>query len=324
MMGFQDALFTLRIPFDSPGAITFADETMELVSYHAIMGSSLLARERGTYPSYAGSKWDRGIFPADTIDLLESERGEPVHVSRGGRLDWNEVREHVRAHGMRNSNTMAIAPTATISNIAGCFPCIEPAYKNLYVKANMSGEFTVVNRYLVRDLKSRGLWNEQTLERLKYFDGSLSRMEEIPEELKDLYKEAFEIDPVHLIRVTAARAKWVDQSQSHNVFMRGSSGKLLHDVYMTAWETGLKTTYYLRTLAASQIEKSTLDAGKYGYTQKRDQGQTRTADKSAVDQGVADGVGPAGNALDSAVRSIPATQVGSACNVLDPDCEACQ
>ncbi|MFW5684775.1 MAG: ribonucleoside-diphosphate reductase subunit alpha, partial [Spirochaetota bacterium] len=273
LMGFQDALFTLRIPFYSSRAVEFADETMELISYHAILGSSRLAAERGAYESYAGSKWDRGIFPVDTVDLLERERGVPIRVARGGKLDWTPVREHVREHGMRNSNTMAIAPTATISSIAGCFPCIEPIYKNLYVKANMSGEFTIVNRYLVRDLKAKGLWNDEMLEQLKYYDGSLERIAGIPAELKNLYKEAFEIDPVHLIQVTAARGKWIDQSQSHNVFMRGASGKKLHEIYMAAWESGLKTTYYLRTLGASQIEKSTLDAKKYGYTQKREYAQ---------------------------------------------------
>jgi len=316
MMGFQDALFTMRIPFHSDAAIDFADRSMEVISYHAILASSRLARERGTYDSYPGSKWDRGIFPVDTVALLESERGVPVSVSRDSALDWSDVRDHVSKHGMRNSNVMAIAPTATISNIAGCFPCIEPIYKNLYVKANMSGEFTVINKYLVRDLKARGLWNQEMLEQLKFHDGSLAGIEGIPAEIKNLYKEAFEIDPVHLVKVTAARAKWIDQSQSHNVFMRGSSGKKLHEIYMTAWEAGLKTTYYLRTLAASQIEKSTLDAQRFGYTQKRDHGETAAA--------------PTPRSIDATPPSgtqglaIPATQVGNACSVLDPDCEACQ
>lgn len=254
LMGFQDVLFMLRIPFHSTAAIRFADETMELISYNAILASSRLSEERGRYATYPGSKWDRGIFPVDTIDLLEAERGLPVSVYRNSKLDWNEVRKHVAVHGMRNSNVTAVAPTATISNIAGCYPCIEPIYKNLYVKANMSGEFIIMNRYLVGNLKARGLWNSQMLEQLKYYDGSLERIEGVSAELKNLYKEAFEIDPVHLIEITAARGKWIDQSQSHNVFMRGTSGKKLHDVYMAAWETGLKTTYYLRTLAAIQIE----------------------------------------------------------------------
>jgi ribonucleoside-diphosphate reductase alpha chain len=333
LMGFQDALFTLRIPFHSERAVEFADETMELISYNAIMGSSLLAKERGAYESYPGSKWERGIFPVDTITLLEQERGVEIPVSRSSRLDWTTVREHVAAHGMRNSNTMAIAPTATISNIAGCYPCIEPIYKNLYVKANMSGEFTIINRYLVRDLKEAGLWDTEMLEQLKYHDGSLAKIEGVPAELRNLYKEAFEIDPVHLIAVTAARGKWIDQSQSHNVFMRGSSGKKLHEVYMAAWEMGLKTTYYLRTLGASQIEKSTLDAQKYGYTQKRD------LDAAAGDASFAPSTPPGtetparGAAASPGAESpraavadiiVPATQVGDACSVLDPDCESCQ
>lgn len=333
LMGFQDALFVQRMPIDSDQARAFADESMEFVAYHAILASSRLAAERGAYESYPGSKWDRGIFPLDTLDLLEAERGTTIPVPRDSRLDWTPVRDHVKRHGMRNSNTMAIAPTATISNIAGCFPCIEPIYKNIYVKANMSGEFTVVNSYLVRDLKARGLWNDEMLDQLKYHDGSLARMAGIPQELRDLYKEAFEVDPKALISLTALRGKWIDQSQSHNVFMQGASGPKLHEIYMKAWEMGLKTTYYLRTLAASQIEKSTLDAGKYGYTQKRSVG-------GAADEGVspahgADG-GPAaidnGDAPeaggDTGVRPIvavqPATAVGSACSVLDPDCEACQ
>ena len=333
LMGFQDALFTLRVPFYTERAVELADETMELISYHAILSSSKLAAERGTYESYAGSKWDRGIFPIDTVDLLEQERGVPIAVSRRSQLDWTPVREHVKSHGMRNSNTMAIAPTATISNIAGCYPCIEPIYKNLYVKANMSGEFTIVNKYLVRDLKERGLWNDNMLDQLKFHDGSLEKIESIPAEMKNLYKEAFEIDPAHLINVTAARGKWIDQSQSHNVFMKGASGKKLHEIYMAAWETGLKTTYYLRTLGASQIEKSTLDAKKYGYTQKRDNSTATDATEgngaftpseppatgqSAEAQAKADPA-PAVKTID-----VPATQVGDACSVLDPDCESCQ
>ncbi len=324
LMGFQDALFTLRIPFYTDRAVELADETMELISYHAILSSSKLAAERGTYESYAGSKWDRGILPFDTVDILERERGIPIAMSRASKLDWAPVREHVKAHGMRNSNTMAIAPTATISNIAGCFPCIEPIYKNIYVKANMSGEFTIVNRYLVRDLKAHGLWNDQMLDQLKFHDGSLEKIEGVPAEIKNLYKEAFEIDPVHLIRVTATRGKWIDQSQSHNVFMKGASGKKLHDIYMAAWEAGLKTTYYLRTLGASQIEKSTLDAKKYGYTQKRD--NSVAADATDGNGAFVPDEPPAAGGAASSVKAVdlPATQVGDACSVLDPDCESCQ
>lgn len=300
IMGLQDALYQLDIAFESDGALEFSDRIMELVSYHAILGSSRLAAERGCYPSYPGSKWERGIFPIDSLELLEEERGVPIEVPRGGALDWEPVREHVRRHGMRNSNTMAVAPTATISNIAGCFPCIEPIYKNIYVKSNMSGEFTVVNEYLIRDLKEAGLWDGRMREQLKYYDGNLSLIPEISGELKQKYREAFEIDPIHLVKMTARRAKWIDQSQSHNVFMKGTSGNRLSEIYLAAWRMGLKTTYYLRTLAVSQIEKSTLDAKRYGYTQKRE---------------YREGITP-----------VAATDVSgaSACSILDPDCEACQ
>ncbi len=309
LMGFQDALFKLDLAFESDGALDLADRTMELVSYHAILGSSRLAAERGAYPSYRGSKWDRGLLPLDTVDLLERERGMPVEVSRSQRLDWGPVREHVREHGMRNSNTMAIAPTATISNIAGCFPCIEPIYKNIYVKANISGEFTVVNSYLVEDLKKLGLWDGEMLEQLKYCDGNLDRIAGLPDRLKEKYKEAFDVDPFRCIDLTAARAKWIDQSQSHNVFVKGTSGKLLSDLYMKAWRAGLKTTYYLRSLGASQIEKSTVSAAKYGFTQMRDYQPVATA--QAV---------PAGAASEGAEAVVdPAL-----CRVDDPECEACQ
>ncbi|MGH7920055.1 MAG: ribonucleoside-diphosphate reductase subunit alpha, partial [Candidatus Dormibacteraceae bacterium] len=270
VMGLQDALFALDLAYDSEAAIRFSDRTMELVSYHAILGSSQLAGERGAYASFAGSKWDRGLLPYDTVALLEEERGVPVEVGREMALDWTPVRQSLRQHGMRNSNTMAVAPTATISNIAGCYPCIEPIYKNLYVKANLSGEFTVVNEHLVRDLKALGLWGPEMLERLKYCDGSVQPLPEVPERLKAKYKEAFEVDAIAALRATAVRAKWIDQSQAHNVFLRGATGRVLDETYRTAWRMGLKTTYYLRTLAASQVEKSTLDAARYGYTQRRE------------------------------------------------------
>ena len=269
MMGFQDALYKMDIPFSSPKALTFADEVMEKISYHAIYSSSLLAKQRGAYPTFKGSKWDRGLFPYDTIELLEKERGDAIDVSRDIRLDWPWLKKFVSTHGMRNSNVMAIAPTATISNIAGCFPCIEPIYKNIYVKANVSGEFTVVNSYLVADLKKLGLWNQEMLDLIKYYDGDIGSIESIPASLKEKYKTAFELDPAWLIRLTAARAKWIDQSQSHNIFMKGTSGKKISDVYITAWKCGLKTTYYLRTLGATQVEKSTLGT-QFGFTQKRE------------------------------------------------------
>ena len=310
LMGFQDALFKSNVPFESPEALDLADKTQEVISYNAILASSKLAKERGAYPSYEGSKWSRNLFPHDTVDLLEAERGVPIEVSRSQHLDWTPVRDHVTKHGMRNSNTMAIAPTATISNIAGCFPCIEPIYKNIYVKANISGEFTVVNSYLVQDLKALGKWDEEMLERLKYCDGNVGLIEDLPEELQEKYKEAFEVDPLWCIKLTGARSKWIDQSQSHNVFVRGTSGKLLSEIYLAAWRNGLKTTYYLRSLAASQIEKSTVDASKYGYTQKREY-EAVGAPATAV-SGEAVGV-------EVAAEGAPAL-----CRIDDPECESCQ
>ncbi len=278
LMGFQDALYKLNLAFDDAKVVDFADEVMEFISYHAILTSSQLAKERGAYSSYKGSKWDRNIFPVDTLALLEKERGEQISLTnRTGKLDWTPVREHVQAYGMRNSNTMAIAPTATISTISNCIPCIEPIYKNIYVKANMTGEFTVVNKYLIEDLKQLGLWDQDMLDQIKYHDGNLQQISRIPQQMRDKYKEVFQIDPHHLVQVTAARGKWIDQSQSHNVFMKGVSGKLLSDIYIAGWKAGLKTFYYLRTLGASQIEKSTLDAKKFGFTQKRTTVETESA-----------------------------------------------
>ena len=270
IMGFQDALYMLDINFDSPKATEFADESMELISYHAILGSSKLAKERGAYKSFKGSKWDRGIFPADTIDLLEKERGRKIDVKRGGKLDWRSVKSHVKKNGMRNSNTMAIAPTASIANIAGCYPCIEPIYKNLYVKSNMSGDFTVINSYLIEDLKALNMWNETMVKKIKFHDGSIQKITEIPEKLRAKYKEVFEINSMNLVKITAHRGKWIDQSQSFNIFVQGVSGKQLSDIYMAAWNQGLKTTYYLRSLAISQVEKSTVDTAEFGSTHKRE------------------------------------------------------
>lgn len=300
MMGLQDALFQMDVSFSSPAAIDFSDRIGEMFSYYAILSSSQLAQERGVYESYKGSKWDRNIFPVDTLDLLEAERGQKIDMNRIERLDWQPVREHVKKHGMRNSNTMAIAPTATIANIAGCFPCIEPIYKNLYVKANMGGEFTVVNTYLVNDLKKLGVWNHDTLDLLKYYDGNISRMDFVPDHLKQKYQEAFDIEPEILIDMTAVRAKWIDQSQSHNVFLRGVSGKKLDSLYRYGWHRGIKTFYYLRTLGASQIEKSTLDAKKFGFT------QTREYELNKVDEAV-----------------VPVKSAES-CSITNPECEACQ
>jgi ribonucleoside-diphosphate reductase alpha chain len=260
IMGLQDALYELELEFDSDAAVEFSDATQELISYHAIFASSKLAAEKGVYESYRGSKWHRGLFPADTVALLEEERGLPTGVDKRARLDWTPVREHVARHGMRNSNCMAIAPTATIANIAGCFPSVEPIYKNIYVKSNFSGEFTIVNSRLVDELKRRGLWSEEFVEKLKYHDGSLQRIAGIPAELKSRFKEVFEIDPKWIVRHAAVRGKWIDQSQSINIFTTSTSGKLISEIYKYAWQSGLKTTYYLRTLGASGIEKATLGA----------------------------------------------------------------
>lgn len=267
--GYHDALYKLGINFDTPEALAFSDESMEVMAYHTILASSELARERGTYETYKGSKWDRGIFPQDTIDLLERERGEEVKVKRGGKLDWTSVREHVRQYGMRNSNTMAIAPTASTANLVGCIPCVEPIYKNIYVKSNKEGEYVVLNKYLVEDLKAAGLWSQAMLNRIKYADGSVQEIYEIPLALREKYKEVFEIDSKWLMEAAARRGKWIDQSQSLNIFYKGTSGRELSEAYFHAWEMGLKTTYYLRTLGASQVEKSTVSTSEYGATHTR-------------------------------------------------------
>ncbi len=269
VMGFHDALYQMGINFDSEDMVELADRSQEAISYYAILASSQLAKERGSYASFRGSKWDRGILPVDTIALLEKERGIEIPVSRGGQMDWNIVRESIRENGMRNSNCMAIAPTATISNISGAIPSIEPIYKNIYVKANISGDFVVVNPHLIKDLKARGLWNEEMLTKLKFYDGRVTEIPNVPQELKDKYKEVFEIDPRWLIKAAAYRGKWIDQSQSLNIFYAGKSGKDINDIYLYAWDMGVKTTYYLRTMAASQVEKSTVNTTEFGNTHIR-------------------------------------------------------
>lgn len=256
--GFQDALYLLDINFDTEAAVTFAGESMECVSYYALLSSSELAKERGSYETYKGSKWDRGILPQDTLPLLEIERGTKIAVPRKETMDWKLVREHIAQYGMRNSNCLAIAPTATTANIVGCVPTIEPIYKNLYVKSNQAGDFIVINDYLVQDLKKLDLWNEEIRNKLKVFDGSIQQITEIPDVLKEKYKEVFEIDARWLLLSAAYRGVWIDQSQSLNMYFRGSSGGELSELYFFAWELGLKTTYYLRTLSASQVEKSTV------------------------------------------------------------------
>ncbi len=271
VMGFHDALYMQGINFDSEAMLEFADRCGEAVAYYSILGSSQLAAERGSYASFRGSKWDRGLLPLDTLDLYEKERGVPIDVPRTSTLDWSIVRESIAKYGMRNSNCMAIAPTATISNIAGSIPSIEPIYKNIYVKANQSGDFIVVNEYLINDMKAAGLWNPQMLAMLKYNDGNLAAIPDIPQELRDKYKEVFQIDPRWLVKAAAYRGKWIDQSQSLNIFYGGKSGKDINDIYLYAWDMGVKTTYYLRTMAASQVEKSTVNTSEFGNTHLRGQ-----------------------------------------------------
>jgi len=299
VMGFQDALYELGLSFDSEDAVAMADELQEFISYHAIMTSSQLAAEKGRYESFDGSKWSRDIFPFDTVALLEEERGVHTGVDRRSSMDWSPVRESVHRHGMRNSNCMAIAPTATIANVAGCIPSIEPIYKNIYVKSNFSGEFTIINKHLVGELQELELWDDDMIEKLKYHDGSVQSIREIPAKLCSKYKEVFEIEPHWIVRHAAHRGKWIDQSQSVNVFTTSKSGKHISDIYMNAWKSGLKTTYYLRSMGASSIEKATLDQKSQKFVEN-----TRAA--AIVDQ------------------SVPATQVANACAIDDPSCEACQ
>ncbi|MFM9972482.1 MAG: ribonucleoside-diphosphate reductase subunit alpha [Burkholderiales bacterium] len=261
-MGFQDCLHALRIPYASQEAVEFADRSMEAIAYHAYWASSLLAEERGRYASFKGSLWDKGVLPQDTLALLREARGGFVELDESSTLDWNALRERIAKHGMRNSNSVSIAPTATISNIIGVSASIEPTYQNLYVKSNLSGEFTVVNEYLVRDLKRLGLWDEVMVADLKYFDGNLSRIDRIPAELRRLYATAFEVEPSWLVECAARRQKWIDQSQSLNIYIANASGKKLDETYKLAWLRGLKTTYYLRALGATHAEKSTVTSSQ--------------------------------------------------------------
>jgi ribonucleoside-diphosphate reductase alpha chain len=302
LMAFQDALHKLGVSYASQEAVEFADRSMESIAYYAILASTELAAERGTYSSYSGSKWQRGILPTDSIALLEQERGEPVEMDRTTSLDWTPVRKAIKQHGMRNSNVMAIAPTATISSIVGVSQSIEPSYKNLYVKSNLSGEFTTINDFLVNDLKQLGLWNTDTLEALKYFDGSLQELPFIPDEIKQRYQTAFDIEPVWLIECASRRQKWIDMGQSLNLYLFNPSGKKLHDMYQLAWRKGLKTTYYLRTLAATQVEKSTVDINKWGI-------QPRWMKNSSP---------------SSAIQVDRSASTTSLTCSLDGECEACQ
>jgi len=262
IMGFQDCLHMQRIPYASDEAVKFADSSMEAICYYAYQASNDLAEERGVYSTYKGSLWDRGILPQDSVRLLAEERGGYLEVDSSSTLDWTSLRERIKQYGMRNSNCVAIAPTATISNIIGVSACIEPTFQNLFVKSNLSGEFTVVNEYLVRDLKERGLWDEVMIADLKYFDGTLSKIDRVPQDLRDLYATAFEVEPSWLVEAASRRQKWIDQAQSLNIYMAGASGKKLDDTYKLAWLRGLKTTYYLRTMAATHVEKSTVASGQ--------------------------------------------------------------
>ncbi len=298
IMGFQDALYEQKIPYASEAAVTFADRSMEVISFHAIEASSLLAEERGSYESYKGSLWNRGILPIDSIKLLREERGAQfLEMDSSSTLDWDGLRKRVQDKGMRNSNVMAIAPTATIANICGVSQSIEPTYQNLFVKSNLSGEFTVVNPYLVHDLKERGLWDSVMLNDLKYFEGSVQKIDRIPNELKVLYATSFEINPRWLVEAASRRQKWIDQAQSLNLYIADANGKKLDVTYRMAWLLGLKTTYYLRALAATSTEKSTVAMGTL----------------NAVSSG------PAAASMEAAPADVP-----NACSIDNPDCEACQ
>ena len=302
LMGFQDALYMQDAPYCSDAAIEFADRSMEIISYYAIHASSELAKERGTYPSYDGSLWSQGIFPKDSIDILEKNRGsEFIKVDKSETLDWDKLRTKVKKDGMRNSNVMAIAPTATISNITGVTQSIEPTYQNLYVKSNLSGEFTIVNPHLVRKLKGLNLWDDVMINDLKYFEGSLSEISRIPDDIKKLFSTAFEVEPRYIVESASRRQKWIDQAQSLNLYIGNANGKKLDLTYRMAWYSGLKTTYYLRSIAATTTEKSTINQGSL-------------------------------NAVSAQAESTPEVPhelgapapVPEACSLDDPDCEACQ
>jgi|694.fasta_scaffold82620_1 ribonucleoside-diphosphate reductase alpha chain len=306
LMGFQDALAACGISYASEAAVEFADRSMEAISYFAILASSELAKERGTYSSYRGSKWDRGLLPIDTVRLLEQERGMSVAMDTSASLDWNPVREHVRQHGMRNSNVMAIAPTATISTIIGVTQSIEPMYKHLFVKSNLSGEFVQLNINLVTELKERGLWCKDLLEAIKYFDGVLGEIPGLPQDIKDRYATSFEIEPKWLIECASRRQKWIDMGQSLNLYLAQPSGRRLDDMFQLAWRAGLKTTYYLRTLGATNVEKSTVDINKFGVQPRWMKNRSASGDVTI-----------------SRSSDLPASQV-KACSLDDPTCEACQ
>src|SRR6185312_7661131 len=300
IMGFQDCLHLTRTPYGSREALAFADASMEAVCYHAYWASTEMAQERGKYASYEGSLWSKGVLPQDSLKLLRDERGGYVEIDESSTMDWPALRSRIAEHGMRNSNCVAIAPTATISNIIGVAASIEPEYQNIYVKSNLSGEFTVINEQLVADLKALDLWDDVMVADLKYFDGSLARIDRVPAELRTLYATAFEVDATWIVEAGARRQKWIDQAQSLNIYMAGGSGKKLDETYKLAWLRGLKTTYYLRTLAATSAEKSTGKGGELNA------------------------VSASGGIVAKAAVTPPAEAEPKFCAIDDPTCEACQ
>ena len=314
LMAFQDSLYQLRVPYGSDAAMKFADESMEAICYYAYWASTELAQERGRYASYQGSLWDQGILPIDTLDRLASERGGYVEVDRSSTLDWHALRQKIARDGMRNSNCVAIAPTATISNIIGVDASIEPCFGNLSVKSNLSGEFTIINGGLVRDLKRLGLWDDVMVMDLKHFDGSLRPIDRVPEDIKALYATAFEVDAGWLVEAAARRQKWIDQAQSLNIYMAGASGKKLDETYKLAWIRGLKTTYYLRTMSATHAEKSTVTAGRLNAVSSGSDASALQA-TSALEKAAA--------SARQQLNDVPATDI-KFCAVDDPGCESCQ
>jgi len=310
IMGFQDCLHLMRVPYASQESLKFADTSMEAVCYHAYWASTELAAERGRYSSYKGSLWDRGILPQDSLKLLREERGGYVEIDESSSMDWKGLRARIKEHGMRNSNCVAIAPTATISNIIGVAASIEPEYQNIYVKSNLSGEFTVINEQLVKDLKALDLWDDVMVADLKYFDGSLARIDRVPAEMRTLYATAFEVEPKWIVEAGARRQKWIDQAQSLNIYMAGVSGKKLDETYKLAWMRGLKTTYYLRTLAATSAEKSTGQGGELNAV------SSSGGQLGAISSG--------GGAAASRANYAAAEPEPKFCSITDPTCEACQ
>jgi len=317
VMAFQDSLYELRIPYASDAAVDFADHSMEAISYYAYWASTDLAKERGKYSSFKGSLWDKGVLPLDTLDMLASARGGYVEVDRSSTMDWDALRQKIAADGMRNSNCVAIAPTATISNIIGVDASIEPSFGNLSVKSNLSGEFTVINGYLVKDLKRLGLWDDVMVMDLKHFDGSLSPIDRVPQEVKQLYATAFEVETQWLVEAAARRQKWIDQAQSLNIYMAGASGKKLDETYKLAWLRGLKTTYYLRTMSATHAEKSTVTAGRMNAVSSGNDAKGSMRSSSALETAAA----AAQMQMEMATNA--ATDI-KFCGVDDPTCESCQ